>query len=195
MFTYSNKKEILRKKYLELRKSFSNDEIEDYSVMIFNHFVKKFQPIENQKVHLFLPIKKLNELNTQIFISYFFQKQIRVFVPKMLGNDLISVEIHPETPLIKNSWGILEPESSEDAGIKDFDFVITPLLYCDHKGNRVGYGKGFYDCFFSKINPEVKKIGITIFSPNEEIEDVSSTDVKVDYLITPLEILSFSGLL
>jgi 5-formyltetrahydrofolate cyclo-ligase len=33
-----------------------------------------------------------------------------------------------------------------------FDYVITPLLYCDSFGNRVGYGKGFYDQFFQTIN-------------------------------------------
>ena len=31
---------------------------------------------------------------------------------------------------------------------KYFDYVVTPLLYSDDKGNRVGYGKGFYDAFF-----------------------------------------------
>jgi 5-formyltetrahydrofolate cyclo-ligase len=45
-----------------------------------------------------------------------------------------------------NNWGISEPVSDEDSGILDFDFVITPFIL-RQKGNRVGYGKGFYDGF------------------------------------------------
>jgi 5-formyltetrahydrofolate cyclo-ligase len=89
-----------------------------------------------------------NEIDTWFFIDYFFKNNIRVFVPKIFKGTLISVEINPETTFVKSFYGITEPESNTDSGEKDFDFVITPLLYCDHEGNRVGYGKGFYDDFF-----------------------------------------------
>ncbi|MGZ5188250.1 MAG: 5-formyltetrahydrofolate cyclo-ligase, partial [Kaistella sp.] len=85
------------------------------------------------------------------------------------------------------------PETNEDSGEKDFDFVITPLLYCDRKGNRVGYGKGYYDGFFESVNSRALKIGLNFFGPDEVIDDVWENDIPLDYLITPVEVLSFFG--
>ncbi|MEG0761409.1 MAG: 5-formyltetrahydrofolate cyclo-ligase [Chryseobacterium sp.] len=185
------KKAELRKIYQQKRKSLSQNDISDFSLKIFKNFILQFKPIENQRVHVFLPIKKFNEIDTHVFIDYFFENKIRVFVPKIIGEKLISVELKEGDVLIENSWGILEPESSEDSEEKNYDFVITPLLYCDHHGNRVGYGKGFYDGFFKKINSNCLKIGINYFSPLEIIDDIWEEDVALDYLVAPTEVLSF----
>ncbi len=192
MFTFTNKKSILRKKYLEERNEFSTAEIVELSEQIFKNFEKRFPVIENQNVHIFLSIKNFKEIDTQFFINYLWKKKANIFVPKINKNKLISVKYSPETILKKNSWGILEPESTENE-LVSFDYIITPLLYCDHNGNRIGYGKGYYDQFFAEINKNAIKIGIGLFTPNEDIEDVSETDVPIDYLVLPTEILSFGG--
>jgi 5-formyltetrahydrofolate cyclo-ligase len=126
-------------------------------------------------------------------VSYFLSRKIRVFVPKIVDTRLISVEIFTDSKFELNNWGISEPVSDEDSGILDYDFVITPLLYCDRQGNRVGYGKGFYDGFFEKVSEETKKIGVNYFNPDEIIDDVWENDIPLDYLVTPDAVLSFSG--
>ena len=186
-------KKELRAIYKEKRMALSKDEAFLLSKDIFNRFLAFFQPISGQKVHIFIPIEKFKEMDTQIFIDYFLEHQIRVFVPKMVGKELISVEIFTSTKFEENLWNIVEPVSNEDSGIIDFDFVITPLLYCDKKGNRVGYGKGFYDGFFETISPNTKKIGVNYFNPDVDIDDVWEKDIPLDYLVTPTDVLSFSG--
>ena len=123
-----NKVEI-RKKYLANRLALSKDEVNFFSEKIFQNFVLHFKPQKNQKIHLFLPIEKFNEINTRFFIDYCFEQKISVFVPKIIGEKLISVEFTRETEIQTNSWGISEPISHQDSGILDFDFVLTPLLY------------------------------------------------------------------
>lgn len=186
-------KKDLRKKYLEKRMTLSKDEVNFLSEKILDKFILQFNIIENQKVSIFLPISKFNEINTLEFIKFLWRKKVNVFVPKIIVKDLILVKFTPETILIENSWGILEPLSNQNEETV-FDYVITPLLYCDSFGNRVGYGKGFYDKFFQTINSDAKKIGVNYFSPTDIIDDISELDVKLDYLITPDEILSFSGI-
>lgn len=186
-------KSEIRKLYLEKRKTLSQDEVFLLSEKIFENFMSYFKPVSGQKIHIFLPIEKFNEIRTDFFIEKLFKENIRVFVPKIFNDKLISVEIFPDSKFIQNSWGISEPLSNEDSGEKEFDFVITPLLYCDHQGNRVGYGKGFYDKFFSELNSKTKRIGINYFNPLEVIDDVDSFDIALDYLVTPTEILSFLG--
>ncbi len=188
------KKAALRKKYLEKRRTLSRDEVLTLSEAVFRNFITHFKFSAGQKIHIFLSIAKFNEVNTALFLDYFRNNGIRIFVPKVVGNKLISVEITQSTPFETSKWGIDEPVGNTDAGISDYDYVITPLLYCDRSGNRVGYGKGFYDGFFSTVLPTVRKIGIGFFSPQEPVEDTDEFDVPLDYLVTPVEILSFSGL-
>ena len=75
--------------------------------------------------------------------------------------------------------------------VSKIEVVFVPLLAYDQNGNRVGYGKGFYDKFLSKCNPETIKIGLSFFEPEETIEDISVTDIKLDFCITPNGIISF----
>ncbi|WP_419868999.1 5-formyltetrahydrofolate cyclo-ligase [Chryseobacterium sp. CT-SW4] len=181
----------LRKKYLEKRKALSYDEASLLSEKIFSNFIDFFKLRKGQKVHLFIPIKKFKEIDTFLFIKLFWKKEIRVFVPKIVGDQLISVEIFEDSVFETHSWGIFEPVSNKDSGETFFDYIITPLLYCDPKGNRIGYGKGFYDGFFQSISQDSLKIGVNYFNPNEIIDDVWENDIPLDYLVTPTEVLSF----
>ena len=184
------KKLELRKKYLEMRKTLSADEVLLLSEKIYENFILQFNVIENQNVHVFLPIEKFNEIGTNFFLEYFWSKNVNVFVPKVKAGEMISVRLSKNTKLEKSSWGILEPISNENE-CSYFDYVITPLLYCDKSGNRIGYGKGFYDNFLSKCKPETIKIGLSFFPPEEKIEDVSTNDVKLDFCVTPEGIFEF----
>jgi len=181
----------LRKKYMQKRKALSSDEAFLLSENIFKNFVDYFKPLPGQRVHIFIPIEKFKEVNTKIFIDYFLSRNIHIFVPKIVDAKLISVEISESTAFETSPWGISEPVSDTDSGILNFDFVITPLLYCDHNGNRVGYGKGFYDDFFETIPEKSKKIGVNYFNPDENIDDIRENDIPLDYLVTPARTLSF----
>ncbi|SEM56428.1 5-formyltetrahydrofolate cyclo-ligase [Chryseobacterium taichungense] len=181
----------LRKKYMQKRKALSDDEAFLLSEAIFKNFVEYFKPASGDKIHLFIPIAKFKEIDTQLFIDYFFSRNISVFVPKIVDTKLISVEIFNNTKFEFNQWNISEPVSNENSGVLDFDYIITPLLYADKNGNRVGYGKGFYDGFFESISKESKKIGVNYFNPDENIDDVWENDIPLDYLVTPTDVLSF----
>ncbi len=185
------KKTEIRKRYLEKKESLCETEVHSLSENIFENFISTFDLKENQKIHCFLSIPEKGEVETKLFLNYFFENKIRVFVPKIVRGKLIALEIDKETPLFENSWGIKEPAGEVDSDVKDFDMIITPLLYCDEFGNRVGYGKGFYDRFFAEINQNALKIGVSFFPPNEKVEDVSEFDVTLDYLVTPTAVLSF----
>lgn len=188
------KKAELRKKYLTKRSELEKTQVQLWSKQIFEVLIKNFPLQASQNLHIFLSIDKFNEVQTKDFIEYCWNREINVFVPKMEAGQLKSIQIFPETVFTKNSWGILEPDAPSTKHPR-FDYVITPLLYCDQLGNRVGYGKGYYDSFFSTINAEAVKIGVSFFAPEETISDVNSLDVPLDYLVLIDKILSFKGLL
>jgi len=183
-------KNELRTLYKAKRMALSQDEVNFLSRKLLEKFILQFNPIENQKVNVFLSIEKFNEVNTQIFIDYFFENKIRVFVPKIKGEKIISVEIFPDSEFEINNWGIKEPVSNMASNL-ELDYVLTPLLYCDNFGNRIGYGKGFYDSFFYSYFKIHNKIGLNFFPPKEDIADVFEKDVALDGLILPSGFIDF----
>ncbi|MFZ0597958.1 MAG: 5-formyltetrahydrofolate cyclo-ligase, partial [Flavobacterium sp.] len=71
------------------------------------------------------------------------------------------------------------------------EVVFVPLLAFDNVGNRVGYGKGFYDKFLAQCKPRTIKIGLSFFEAENQIDDVFESDVKLDYCVTPEKIFRF----
>ena len=68
---------------------------------------------------------------------------------------------------------------------KLLDVVFVPLLIFDLQGQRVGYGKGYYDRFLGQCKKEVIKIGLSFFEPVATIEDLNPYDIPLDYGVTP----------
>jgi 5-formyltetrahydrofolate cyclo-ligase len=95
------------------------------------------------------------------------------------------------TKIKKNEYNIPEPVNGLPVPTEMIDVVFVPLLAYDKLGNRVGYGKGFYDKFLNQCKPDVLKIGLSFFEPEELIEDVFENDVKLDFCVTSEKVICF----
>jgi 5-formyltetrahydrofolate cyclo-ligase len=90
-----------------------------------------------------------------------------------------------------SEWGILEPLHGEIIDPLKFDVILLPLLAFDLQGNRVGYGKGFYDRYLAHCRPDCLKIGISLFDPVSLIEDMEAHDITLDIAICPAQVYDF----
>jgi 5-formyltetrahydrofolate cyclo-ligase len=71
------------------------------------------------------------------------------------------------------------------------DIVFIPLLAVDSTGHRIGYGKGFYDRFLRKCRPNCIFIGLHLFDEMCNIDDIDRHDIRLDFCITPTQIIRF----
>lgn len=188
-----NKKE-LRTKYKTLRANITEDEIDSKSMDIANRLLK-LSIWEKSYYHIFLPIQKQKEVNTEFILHILQGKDKNVIVPKsdFETNTLEHILLTDTTILKVNSWGIPEPTEGIPIPEHKIQVVFIPLLAFDMKGNRVGYGKGFYDQFLAKCSPDTIKVGLSLFTTEDEIEDILPTDVRLDLCVTPLETYSFKN--
>jgi len=86
--------------------------------------------------------------------------------------------------LKSGAYGILEPsDSCKEIDYSDIDIVITPGLAFTLKGNRLGYGGGYYDRFLSQ-HPAITRCALTYDRLILGSLPVKENDVPVDYLIS-----------
>jgi 5-formyltetrahydrofolate cyclo-ligase len=189
-------KATLRKYYTTKRKALSSREIDKESKQICDLFFQEIDLNAIKFLHVFLPIKKQNEIDTFLIIRRLQEEypQINIIVSRSdLANFEMQHFILEEQNLVENKWGILEPSqaNSREVQPQEIDLVIIPLLVFDKQGNRVGYGKGFYDRFLQKCSPKAQKVGLCLEEPIELVEDLNEFDVKMDVCITPNGIWKF----
>ncbi len=193
------KKNELRIKYKKLRQSLSEEEIEEMSVAIANNLLGLPTLPDGRQVwnktyfHVFLPITEQKEVNTECILHLLSGKDKEIIVSKsdFTTRNMTHFLLTDSTKIKKNSYNIPEPVDGIEVPVTKIDVVFVPLLAYDTKGNRVGYGKGFYDKFLSNCKPETIKIGLSFFEAEETIGDVFENDVKLDYCITPKKVYAF----
>ncbi|MBT3704909.1 5-formyltetrahydrofolate cyclo-ligase [Candidatus Peregrinibacteria bacterium] len=82
-------------------------------------------------------------------------------------------------------FNIKEPNSAHPIiARKNIDLVITPGLAFDQQGNRIGYGKGYFDRLFKNLSTKAFKIALAYDFQIIENIDVEKHDQKVDLIIT-----------
>lgn len=185
-------KQDLRKKYKALRKALSEEQIDTFSIDIANQLLKL--PIwDFSYYHIFLTIEEKKEINTDYILNILAGKDKNIIIPKsdFKTGGLTNYLLTDSTVIKKNSYNIPEPADGIEISNDKIDVVFIPLLAFDKQGNRIGYGKGFYDNFLSQCRPETIKIGLSFFEAEDTIEDIFEGDIGLDYCVTTKTIYIF----
>ena len=185
-------KHEIRLKYKELRRSLSENQIEELSLAIANEVL--LLPIwEKTYFHIYLPIEEQKEVNTEYILHLLSGKDKEICISKsdFETRKMTSILLTDSTKIEKNNYNIPEPVDGIEVPSNKIEVVFIPLLAFDKKGNRVGYGKGFYDKFLAECHPNTIKIGLSFFEPEELISDVTTSDIQLNYCVTPNKVFKF----
>ena len=191
MLMMNNNKFFLRKSFKKQRSLLDTNQVKGLSKRIFENLLE-LNVWEKSFYHLYLSNEINNEVETDEIVNLLFMKNKRVFVPKILGKDLLNIEIDNNTNYSLNHLGIREPISSNQKDASLLEVIFVPLLIFDKLGHRVGYGGGYYDKFLGNIKDDVLKIGLSLFDPIDKIQDIEKHDISLDYIITPKRVYDFT---
>lgn len=123
-----------------------------------------------------------SEISTHDFIKQTLKTK-RVCVPKVEGDVMNFYEIHSFAELEVGHFQVLEPTSNRLVSPIEIDLMITPLLAYDDRLYRVGYGKGYYDKYFSN-GFNGYKLGLAFSFQKVNSIDVDCYDYCLDEIIT-----------
>lgn len=181
-------KKILRASSKEKRKTLN---IQDLSEKIRKNIKSLDEYKKADNILLFYPI------NEEIDIVKLLDESRQFYLPRV-NSDKKTISIYSyskNTTLIKNSWGIPEPDINTSTQISpsNLDMVIIPALMADKKGYRLGYGGGFYDRFLPLLSKNCKKIiPIPQVLLCEELPH-EAHDQAADYIITEKDIFQINA--
>ena len=184
-------KKKLRLLYKKKRAELDSLKIENLSIEIANQIlVLPLWGFEN--FHVFMGVEKMKEINTNHIISVLQGRDKNIIIPKVVSNThLAHYMLTDATKLKINQWDVLEPINGIEVEEKKIQVVFIPLLAYDCFGNRLGYGKGYYDRFLDKCAEKCLKIGLSFFTPEKKIL-TSPLDIKLNYCVTPKKIYKFN---
>ena len=154
-----DKKEA-RKKYIDIRKNIPTEIKADKSLKICKRIEELISAKHFDAILLYAP------LEYEVDVIKVFNKSLNdnFFFPLTKGDLMTFHKVESPDDLSIGNFNVREPKEycPEIVFDKEKEYlVIVPGAAFDKKGYRIGYGKGYYDKFFSK-NEGVKftKIGV-----------------------------------
>lgn len=146
-------KSEIRKKILKIRDEYKISErhkldrkIEDY---LFSS--EEYKTANN----IFIYVSYKSEVYTRGIISDALSAKKIVYIPKMIQERMKLVKLNSLDDLKIDAFGIESVDSNNYyEGL--IDLALVPGTAFDNLGNRIGYGKGYYDKFFFSKKVAIK---------------------------------------
>ena len=183
----SVQKAALRKHLLEKRDAIS-DEFRNISSNKIHQNLKQVDSyINSQNIACYFSIG--SEIDTYDIMLGILEQGKNMLLPKIVDNNLEFYVVPNLEKLEKGAFDIMEPKDSCKKA-ENIDCVLVPTIGISKSGDRLGYGKGYYDKFLSST--DAVKISLTYSKQIVKSIPNDSHDIKIDLIITEDEIIKIS---
>ena len=180
----------VRKEALYNRSLLSDEERNEMNQMIFKNIIHCNEYKNTNIVLIYASYQ--NEADTFSLMKHALENEKEVYVPKVTGCDgtMEFFRISSISELKEGYKGIPEPDNSQSIFPVDTFFdsclMIIPGVAFDKTGNRIGYGKGFYDRYLArcKVMSNMHKIAIAYDCQIYDSVPSDITDIKMERIIT-----------
>ncbi len=188
-------KREIRDRLRKERAALSPELRQSYSKQIFEQVIS--HPLYRHASEIYCYVSFGEEVSTGGLISYSWKMGKRVAVPKIIVDNSPIVEEAQTCPktqkmefyyidnmkeLHEGYFGIMEPLQKRTAQGENV-LVIMPGVGFDLEGNRIGYGKGFYDAYL-RNHPEYRKLALAYSMQCLTSIPADKLDVRTEIIVT-----------
>ena len=188
----AKKKKDLRKKLTEKRILINKNKTFEFNEDGFYKLIEKIELNKVDYVGSFMSIR--SEISTNQLNKAILDIKKKLAFPSIEKNS--ETLIFKKTNSLKNfklgKFNIPEPKNDNKEIIPQLFFV--PCLGFDLKGYRIGYGGGFYDKTFEKLN----KLNLLFYTVGFAYDDqkqnelpIEKFDYKLDFVLTEKQLYTF----
>lgn len=175
----------LRNKILSLRNALDLNYKIELDEKIYNNLFNDELFIKAKDIFIYIGFG--TEIDTKPIIKRALNENKNVYIPKIYKDDkfMKAIRLNSFDDLKENSMGILEPvEDNECIDKNDIDLIIVPGVVFDEKGNRIGYGGGYYDRYLAEIQSKNNKLVLAYEFQVLDCIIEEDHDIKVNYIFT-----------
>lgn len=124
-----------------------------------------------------------DEVQTHEFVERWYKRKT-LLLPCVDGDDLrLRQYTGSECMVAGEQFGIGEPTGEDWTDLDAVQLIAVPGVAFDHKGNRMGRGRGFYDRLL-KSTPNAVKIGLAYDFQMLDSIPTESHDIRMDCVLT-----------
>lgn len=174
-------KQTIRKKIKELKKTLSENQIDELSFSILEKLYETDEYKSTKDVYTYVNYNQ--EVKTTLLIENALLNDKRVFVPRILDGEMEFYRIKNLNDLKPGAFNIPEPDDHCEMSINPSGIMIMPGLAFDREHRRIGYGGGYYDKYLSLHSDFIKVVLCYDFQVVEKLE-TEEYDIPVDIVIT-----------
>lgn len=185
---HENGKRELRREIRRRRAALDEDLRERASRRIADTVVRASFFYRSRLIACYLPMD--DEVDTWPIIARAWRRNKRIFAPLTVRGRLLTFrEVTPDSDLVRNEWGLLEPLTGDVVEAKKLDLVLTPLVAFDSERHRIGMGGGYYDRTFAFLHERLRRfrpklVGLAFDCQRIEKIDVNPWDIALYRVIT-----------
>lgn len=151
---------------------------------IYNLLINRREYVDADSVFIYLDFNY--EVETRKIIMDALNEGKKVYIPRVEGKNMVSVPINSIDNLKESKFKILEP-TGESEEIDEKTLVIVPGVAFSEKGERIGYGGGYYDRFLEDKNNLLIALSYECQIYNDL--PVEKHDIRIPIIITEERII------
>ena len=180
-------KEGLRQEFFQRRKKLSSQEVEEKSQAIKALLAKLPEYRTGQNISFY--VSRENEVKTHEMIRDCLNEGKTVSVPVIEGKYIQLSELKDFNDLKPGAFNILEPGKKRVINPAELDVIIVPGLAFDLQGNRIGFGRGYYDRLLRETSEQTLRVGLTFESQITDHLPCTDLDEPVNVIVTEKRII------
>jgi 5-formyltetrahydrofolate cyclo-ligase len=125
------------------------------------------------------------EFPTQSVFEFLIQHNKKVFFPRCVKSDLHFHLVSAWDQLAPTGFILEPPETAIRWNGESSGVALVPGLVFNRLGQRIGYGKAYYDRFLSQF-PELLRLGLAFEEQiSSELWPEETHDQRMDYIFSP----------
>ena len=172
-------KKQLRKELIAKRKKMTDEEFSKKSLCICNRLLNNSQYLKSKVIYCYYSVNK--EVDLLPFIKQALEDGKIIAFPKVKEQNMDFFEVKSLEELEPGYFNIPEPPETTPA--PKGDLIIVPGVAFSKKGERLGYGGGFYDKYLEK-HPNLHAIAIAFELQMYRELPFEEHDIKPEKVVT-----------